>query len=322
MPRRRENRARSSVLAVFLAGCVLATVLAFVLPHAPAVPPAVDDAARTPASEEEAQDAGSDETPAAAFDPDAAWLPDDMDPELADALRTAARDDADARFALEHAADYARFGAEYRTQLLELAAEEPTARPFVAQVLGAYPSAASAGLDDGELHAGGEGAARVPRLFQWNVRWGFVEYSAGPLGVTGCCPTALSMVCAALSDGAGRSPADLASLAVERGYVSEADGTYAEFLPAVAPELGLACEVLPSTADGIRAGLQRGAVLICDVGPGEFTDGGHFFVITGANADGTVSINDPYSAARSDRAWDPERLAAQSIGLYAFWSAS
>ena len=60
-------------------------------------------------------------------------------------LREAARSDEDAAFVLLHATDYARYG-EYYAQLLELAAEEPTARPFVAQMLQKYPSDASAGL--------------------------------------------------------------------------------------------------------------------------------------------------------------------------------
>lgn len=288
----------------------------------PAAPDAVDGAQ----AEADAADGPEEGGASGGLDVDSAWLPADMEPELAQALREAARTDAAAAFALSRAAEYARFGAEYQTQLLELAAQEPGARAFVVRALKGYPATSVQGLsaaDRPQLDVrSADGVAAVPRLWQWDVRWGCLDYSSGPLGVTGCCPTSLSMVYVALTGNLDGSPADLARLAQERGYVSEADGTYAEFLPAIAPELGLRCEELAPTADNIRAGLAEGAVLVCDVGPGEFTDGGHFFVITAQNADGTVSINDPYSQARSAMAWDPERLAGQAIGLYAFWRAS
>ena len=59
-------------------------------------------------------------------------------------------------------------------------------------------------------------------------------------------------------------------------------------------------------------------MVICNVGPGDFTDSGHFFVATGLADDGTVEINDPYSSVRSAETWDAERIANQSIGMYAF----
>ena len=270
---------------------------------------------------------------AAAYD--AAVLPSDMDPTAARTLREAARSDEDAAFVLLHATDYARYG-EYYAQLLELAAEEPTARPFVAQMLQKYPSDASAGLDASDVSEDadtGEGSPaesgdsngssrKVPRLYQWDVRWGFQEYSSGPLGVTGCCPTSLCMTYTALTGKTDRSPADLADFAEEHGYVSENEGTFAELLEFAAPELGLTCEILPLRASSISIALRDGAVVICNVGPGEFTEAGHFFVIARENEDGTLAINDPYSTVRSDQAWDSQRIVDQAIGLYAFRAAS
>lgn len=254
----------------------------------------------------------------ASFDPTTAWLPADMEPQLSQTLRAAAVDDVDVRYAVRRAADYGRFGAEYQTQLLELAAEEPPARPFVAQVLDAYPTPASGGLDASDLPEG----TVVPRLYQWDVRWGFMDYSSGPLGLTGCCPTSLSMVYTGLTGRTDRSPADMAQLAIDRGFVSESEGTFAELLPAVAPELGLSCTELRITARSITDALSQGQLLICNVGKGDFTDAGHFLVITGIAEDGTVWINDPYSSANSSVSWDPQRLADQAIGLYAFRAAS
>lgn len=266
-------------------------------------------------SQDGATESVSSET---SFDPTTAWLPADMAPQLSQTLRAVAVDDVNVRYAVRRAADYGRFGAEYQTQLLELAAEEPPARAFVAQVLDAYPTSASGGIAAEDIPAQTDGGVAVPRLYQWDVRWGFMDYSSGPLGLTGCCPTSLSMVYTALTGRTDRSPADMAQLALDRGFVSESEGTFAEFLPGVARELGLSCTELRTTARAITDALAQGQVLICNVGQGDFTDNGHFFVITGLAEDGTVWINDPYSSANSSVSWDPQRIADQAIGLYAF----
>ncbi len=276
------------------------------------------DADGTPPQDGAAQSAPSE----ASFDPTTAWLPADMEPQLSQTLRAAAVDDVNVRYAVRRAADYGRFGAEYQTQLLELAAKEPPARAYVAQVLDAYPTPATGGITAEDIPAQTSGGIAVPRLYQWDVRWGFMEYSSGPLGLTGCCPTSLSMVYTALTGRSDRSPADMAQLAIDRGFVSESEGTFAEFLPGVARELGLSCTVLRTSARSITDALAQGQVLICNVGKGDFTENGHFFVITGMAEDGTVWINDPYSSANSDISWDPQRLAEQAIGLYAFRASS
>ncbi|MFR3090601.1 MAG: hypothetical protein ACLTMP_01675 [Eggerthella lenta] len=47
----------------------------------------------------------------------------------------------------------------------------------------------------------------------------------------------------------------------------------------------------------MRAALEGSAVLVCNVGPGDFTDNSHFFVVTGIDGDRNLRINDPYSAS-------------------------
>ena len=53
-------------------------------------------------------------------------------------------------------------------------------------------------------------------------------------------------------------------------------------------------------------------------GDGDFTDGGHFIVITGYK-DGQFSVNDPYSVINTQKKWDYNRLAPQISGLWAFY---
>ncbi|MBS6941776.1 MAG: C39 family peptidase, partial [Slackia piriformis] len=181
-----------------------------------------------------------------------------------------------------------------------------------AGLLDAYPSAASASYDE----AVEKGS--VPLLYQWDTRWGYREYCAGPIGTTGCCPTSLSMVYMGLTGKSDKTPADMAAIAAENGYAEDGQGTYATFLTDMAGQFGLQCEQFTPSTQNFLTYLQSGYVVICNVGPGDFTDSGHFFVATGLADDGTVEINDPYSSVRSAETWDAERIANQSIGMYAF----
>ena len=100
-------------------------------------------------------------------------------------------------------------------------------------------------------------------------------------------------------------------------------GTIGSFLVDKAPELGLVCEWFYPDA-GVQAlatYLESGYVVICNVGPGDFTESGHFFVITGMDDEGRLTINDPYSSVRSAQTWDAYTILNQTIALYAFKAA-
>lgn len=204
------------------------------------------------------------------------------------------------------------FGEATTINLFELAAQDDAAVDFVAGLLESYP-AASAQPFDGFVEKG-----TVPLLFQWDTRWGYVEYCAGPIGTTGCCPTSLSMVYMGLTGKTDKTPADMAAIATSNGYAEDGQGTYANFLTDMAGEFGLQCEKFTPSTQNLLTYLESGYVVICNVGPGDFTDSGHFFVATGLASDGTVEINDPYSSVTSATTWSPDRIANQSIGMYAF----
>ena len=114
------------------------------------------------------------------------------------------------------------------------------------------------------------------------------------------------------------SPYDMGKRASDGGFETAFDGTDSSFLVSEAASLGLSCEALSVDAGSVRAALEGGAVLVCNVGPGDFTDNGHFFVVTGIDGDGNLRINDPYSAERSNRAWDVDTVLGQTKALWAY----
>ena len=231
--------------------------------------------------------------------------------DLAAQLVQAASASDDAAWIAAHPDAYAMDGDAVQYKLLKLAAVEPEAVPFVRTFPDAYPAESALGTDD---PASGE----VPRLYQWDQRWGSTVYSSTTFALTGCCPTSLSMVYQGLTGKGDLSPYDMGKRASDGGFETAFDGTDSSFLVSEAASLGLSCEALSVDAGSVRAALEGGAVLVCNVGPGDFTDNGHFFVVTGIDGDGNLRINDPYSAERSNRAWDVDTVLGQTKALWAY----
>lgn len=213
---------------------------------------------------------------------------------------------------VNEAAALAKTGEHYQQKMLELAAKDPEALDYVADFPDRYPASSGAAYSDTVARGS------VPDLKQWDQRWGYVEYCGAALGSTGCCPTSLSMVYMALTGKTDKSPADMAALATADGYAVDGEGTIGEFLVDDAGKLGLACEEFSPSAASLVRYLKNGFVVIVNVGPGDFTDSGHFFVARGISSDGTIQINDPYSSVNTAKTWDANAIANQSIMMYAF----
>lgn len=234
-------------------------------------------------------------------------LGDDLTVQLLQAAQTS----DDAAWVAAHPDAYAVDGDAVQYKLLKLAATEPEAVPFVRAFPDDYPAESALGTDEPT-------AGEVPRLYQWDSRWGSTVYSSTTFALTGCCPTSLSMVYQGLTGKGDLSPYDMGERASAGGYETAFDGTDSSFLVNEAASLGLSCQEVAADARSVRSALEDGAVLICNVGPGDFTDNGHFFVITGIDGDGGLSINDPYSAVRSGKTWSVDEVLGQTKALWAY----
>lgn len=246
------------------------------------------------------------------LEPDTETLQTLLDADTAQSLIEAAAENEDVAWIAANPGAFSIDGVEVQCKLLKLAADEEQAVSFVREFPNEYPSESASASS--EVTQGS-----VPRLYQWDKRWGYTVYSSAAFGLTGCCPTSFAMVYQGLTGKSDMSPYDMGVLAQQDGYMSQYNGTDAAFLVQEAPSLGLSCQELGVYADSLRWALDEGAVVICNVGPGDFTTDGHFFVITGLAEDGTLIINDPYSQVRSDMTWDIDQVINQTMALYAFW---
>ena len=158
----------------------------------------------------------------------------------------------------------------------------------------------------------------LPLFLQWDVRWGYERYGSDFLAVTGCGPTCLSMVQCGLSGETVWNPYEVAKMAEREGFYVTGQGSSWDLMGAGAEMLGLQVNDVVLSAEDITDTLRAGMPIICSVGPGDFTDAGHFIVLAVVNTDGSIRVNDPNSRINSEKAWDIERILPQIKGMWAY----
>ena len=162
-----------------------------------------------------------------------------------------------------------------------------------------------------------EKKAYAPVLLQWDDRWGFHPYGTSVLGLTGCGPTCLAMVVDSLSEDADVTPAEAADFATKQDLYEYGVGTRWGIWSAGAAEYGLECETVSADFDTVLDELSQNAMVVCSVGPGVFTPGGHFIVIVGRE-EGKLEIRDPNNFQNSTRLWDWDEFSSQIKHCWSF----
>lgn len=157
----------------------------------------------------------------------------------------------------------------------------------------------------------------IPTLMQWDSRWGYVRYGSGLIGYTGCGPTALSMVLVGLTGNGRYHPAYVAKFASENGYCVVGNGTSWLLFSSGAEKLGLKAKELACHEGVMLRELNAGRPIIAIMGKGDFTEAGHFIVITGYE-DGYFTVIDPYRSVNSTKGWDFETLEPQIRNLWSY----
>lgn len=156
----------------------------------------------------------------------------------------------------------------------------------------------------------------VPLFLQWDTQWGYTPYGSGMLAITGCGPTCLAMVGYYLTGEDRFSPDKVAAFSLEHGFYSHGNGSSWTLISEGGSQLGLEVRELPLDYDLIEQNLSEGRPIICVVGPGDFTQEGHFLVLTGAD-NGMLTLNDPNSVENSKKIWSYEQIESQIRNLWA-----
>ncbi len=228
------------------------------------------------------------------------------DPTLTEAERTIAA------FAQAHGLTM----GDYPTSLINLLVRNPETEEFVLQYPMEYGKEHAVDLSEYRGNGDGGRPSEMPLFLQWDKRWGYLQYGADVVGLTGCGPVSLAMVGFYLTGDEKFSPDKMVEYALAHDYSVKGSGSSWTLISEGAVDLGLTVTELPLDKERILANLEAGNPIICVVGPGDFTQGGHFMVLSGCR-DGKIQIHDPNSRANSGRLWDYERLEPQFEVLWA-----
>lgn len=156
----------------------------------------------------------------------------------------------------------------------------------------------------------------VPHYLQWDERWGYCEYGNNIIAISGCGPTSLSMVASYLLGDVSLNPYAVATFSQESGYCTSV-GTDWKLMSEGAAALGLESDNISLSEKSVSNALQAGKPVICSMGPGDFTNEGHFIVMT-SYEDGYVKVNDPNSIKNSEKKWKFADIKDQIKNLWAF----
>ena len=139
----------------------------------------------------------------------------------------------------------------------------------------------------------------------------------------GCGPTSMAVVITSLT-GKWVTPLETAIWGYQHGFYSR-EGSAHEMIPAMAAAYGLRCQGVGTDYQAIKKALKAGKPVVCLMGPGYFTRGGHFMVLVAIDNNDCVTVADVGSRTRSAYKYRLADIIAQSKGASAggpFWVMS
>lgn len=200
---------------------------------------------------------------------------------------------------------------DYPDDVIELLSKNPATVDFVEnyEELKDEPCAESIGSD----YVEGE----IPQLLQWDGRWGYQTYGTSLVAASGCGPTCVSMVLIGLKEDPTITPAVVARFSEKKGYIDEDNNTYWTLMAEAADTWGIDCVEGNFSEAEVKAELKKGHPIICSVGPGDFTQIGHFIVLTDYS-DGKVTVHDPFNEENSQKEWVYAEIEDQMVEMWIY----
>lgn len=212
----------------------------------------------------------------------------------------------------EFIAQVAESYQDYPENLLEALANNPEMADFASHYL------ENKGIVTGEGLTKSEKSQEYPLFLQWDPRWGYASYGDDSVvGLSGCGPTALSMVLYYLTGNEELTPDKIAAYSMREGYYMSGTGTAWLLMEEAPPVYGVSVSQPEKNELVMHQALDRGDLIICSMGPGDFTIGGHFVVVYGYTEEGFL-LNDPNCVARSRQTWPYSQIGGQIKHIWVF----
>lgn len=158
----------------------------------------------------------------------------------------------------------------------------------------------------------------MPHLYQKDAAWANTPYAGSTIGIAGCGPTCMSMVYIYLTGDTSYDPVAMAQFSEANGFVEDGSTRWV-FMSEGARQLGLQSEELGADPQQIASSLEAGNPVIAILGPGDFTEEGHFIVMHGLDSQGRAVVYDPNSPTRSSTPWEIDTIIGQAL---CFWRLS
>lgn len=160
--------------------------------------------------------------------------------------------------------------------------------------------------------AGSNPAGKFVNYYQGNYSQ---PYSQGTIATSGCGPTAMTMVLTYLT-GEEVSPVETAEFG--NGTYTCSEGTYWSYFGDIANKYGVNCTEQSVDKENIIKGLQGDNPVIMSMGPGTFTQQGHFIVLRDIDENGMVTVADPASEQRSNTTYDINVFLREGREMWAY----
>ena len=128
----------------------------------------------------------------------------------------------------------------------------------------------------------------------------------------------MAMVIYSLTRNTEATPPVLAQKSMNEGYCVEGIGTSWKFMREAALDYGVIASQFDMLGEQEMADrLKDGNLIICAMGPGDFTNSGHFIVIYDYSRK-KFSVNDPFSYTNSSKKWEYTTLISQCQQIWVY----
>lgn len=147
-----------------------------------------------------------------------------------------------------------------------------------------------------------------------------VQYGESTLAACGCGPTSFAMIASTLK-GQNITPADAVAWCGNSYYVYGSGTSWSYFSAAASHfELGVSVTQTYNINDAITA-LKNGKYVISSQGPGLFTTGGHFIVLSAIDSSGNITVKDPNKANAVTKGYNNRTFTSTEINQAAkgYW---